>query len=78
MFLKFIQYGYETFQNVVPILRYLICTEMYTALVTNKRLLEKESGCYKFIFPAETVTFLCNKILQLFQVNDYKFHKPGK
>ena len=55
-----------------------ICTEMYTALVTNKRLLEKESGCYKFIFPVETVTFLCNKILQLFQVNDYKFHKPGK
>ena len=31
MFLKVIQYGYETHQNVAPILHCVICSEMNTA-----------------------------------------------
>ena len=39
LFFKFIQYGYETFQNVAPILHCVICSKMNTASVTNKSLL---------------------------------------
>ena len=65
MFFKVIEYGYEIFQNVAPIMHCVICSEMNTALVTNKRLLQKESGSYKFMFSLEYVTFYCKKILQL-------------
>ena len=34
---KIIQYGYETSQNVAPILHSVICVEMNTASMTNKR-----------------------------------------
>ena len=37
-FFKVIQYGYETLQNVAPILS-VICSEINTASVANKRLL---------------------------------------
>ena len=49
MFCKFIQHGYETFQNVAPILRSVICSEMNTASITNKRLRRKVvviSSCF--------------------------------
>ena len=59
------QYGYENFQNVAPILHSVICSEMNTASATKKRLLEKERGSYKFMFSVETATFYCKKILQL-------------
>ena len=36
---KVLQYGYETFQNVAPVLHSVICSEMNTASITNKRLL---------------------------------------
>ena len=39
MFFKVIQHGHETFQNVAPILRSVICSEMNTAPIANKRLL---------------------------------------
>ena len=39
MFFKVTQYGYETFHNVAPSLRSVICSEMNTALITNKKLL---------------------------------------
>ena len=65
MLFKVIQYGYETFQNVAPILHSVICSEMNTASITNKRLLQKERGGCKFRFSLETVTFYCKKILQL-------------
>ena len=58
------QYGYKTFQNVTPILHSVICSEMNTVSVTNKRLLLKERGSYKFIFFFETVNFYCKTILQ--------------
>ena len=38
-FSKSKNYGYETFQNVAPILHSVICFEMNTASITNKRLL---------------------------------------
>ena len=81
MFFKFIQYGYETFQNVALILHSVICSEMNAALVTNKRLLQKERGSYKFIFSLETVTCYCKKILQLtviLYVVFYDFQVIGK
>ena len=43
----------------------VICYDMNTASVRNKRLLQKEKGSYKFMFSLETVTFYCKKILQL-------------
>ena len=45
-----IQYGYETFQNITPILHSIICSERNIASITNKRQLEKEKGSYKFMF----------------------------
>ena len=36
---KVIQYGYETFQNVDPILHSAICSKVNTASTTKKRLL---------------------------------------
>ena len=39
MFFKVKQYGYETFENVTPILQSLICSDMNTDSVTNKMLL---------------------------------------
>ena len=53
------------FSNKTPNLHFVICPEMNTASVTNKRLLQKERGSYKFMFPLETITFYCKKILQL-------------
>ena len=38
-FSKSKNYGYETFQNVAPILHSVICFEMNPASITNKRLL---------------------------------------
>ena len=58
MFFEVIQYGYNTFQNVAPILHSVICSEINTALIENKQLLSKERGSYKFIFSFEIVTFL--------------------
>ena len=40
----------ETFQSVAPILHSVICSEMNTASLTSKRLLQKERGSYKFMF----------------------------
>ena len=37
MLFKVIQYGYETSQNVAPILHSVICSEMDTAWITSKR-----------------------------------------
>ena len=37
MFFKVIQYGHETFQNFAPILHFVICSEMNTASIINKR-----------------------------------------
>ena len=65
MFFKVMQYGYETFQNVAPILDSVIYSEMKTGSVTNNRLLKKERRSYKFMFSLETITFNCRKILQL-------------
>ena len=59
------QYGHETFQNVAPILHSVISSEMNTASITNKSLLQNERGSYKFMFSLETVTFYCKKVLQL-------------
>ena len=39
MFFKIIQYGYETFKNVAPILHAVTCSEMNTGSIRNKRLL---------------------------------------
>ena len=36
---ELLQYGYETFQNVAPILHSVICFEINTASITNKKLL---------------------------------------
>ena len=36
---KIVQHGYETFQNVAPILHSVICSEMCTSPVTIKKLL---------------------------------------
>ena len=65
MFFKVIQYGYETIQNAAPILHSVICSEINTASIKNKRLLSKERGSYKFMFSLETVTLYCKKNLQL-------------
>ena len=62
---ELLQYGYETFQNVAPILYSVICFEMNTASITNKKLLQKERDSCKFMSSLETVTFYCKKILQL-------------
>ena len=47
--------------NKAPNLHSVICFEMNTALITNKRLLLKERGSYKFMFSLETVTLYCKK-----------------
>ena len=65
MFFKVIQNGYENLQNVTPILHSVICSEMNTNPITNKRLLKRKGGSYKFIFSLKTVTFYCKIILQL-------------
>ena len=39
MFFEVMQYGYETFQIVAPILYPVICSQMNTSSITNKRLL---------------------------------------
>ena len=36
LFFKVMQYGYETFQNVAPILHTVICFEMNTASIQTK------------------------------------------
>ena len=46
------------FQNVAPILHSNLF-EMNTASITNKRLLYKEKGGYKFMVSLETITFYC-------------------
>ena len=47
--------------NKAPNLHSAISSEINTALITNKKLLLKERGNYKFIFSLETVTFHCKK-----------------
>ena len=48
-----------------PNLHCVICSEMNTASITNKRLLEKGRGSYEFMFALKIVTFYCKKIVQL-------------
>ena len=62
MCLKAIQCSYEPWSLR---LRSLICSEMNTASITNKRLLQKERGSYELVFTLETVTFYYKNILQL-------------
>ena len=51
--------------NKAPNLYSVICSEINTASNTNKRLLKKEKVGYNFMFSLATVTFYCEKILQL-------------
>ena len=47
-----------------PKLHFVVFCEMHTASMTNKRLMQKESGCYMFMFSLETIIFYFKKILQ--------------
>ena len=51
--------------NKAPNLHFAISSEINTALITNKKLLLKERGNYKFIFSLKTITFHCKKKLQI-------------
>ena len=51
--------------NKAPNLHSVICSEMNTASITNKRLLLKERGSYTFMYSLETVTFYYKKKLQI-------------
>ena len=65
MFFNVMQNGYETFQNVALILYSVIRPEINATSITNKRLLQKERGSYKFTLSFEAVIFYCRKILRL-------------
>ena len=47
--------------NKAPNLHSVTYSEMNTASITNKKLLLKEKGSYKFMFSLEIVTFYCKK-----------------
>ena len=51
--------------NNTPNLHFVIFSEVNTASFTNKRLLWKERGCYKFMLSLESATFHCKNFLQL-------------
>ena len=57
--------GYETFQNVAPILHSAIFSEINTLQLQTKGCCKKERGSYKFMFSLETVTSYCKIIFQL-------------
>ena len=66
IFLTFnLELNVSLISNKAPNLRSVICSEIKTASITNKRLRYKERGSYKFMFSLETVSFYCKKILQL-------------
>ena len=66
MFFKVIQYGYETFQNFAPIVNSVICSEMNTASLSNKKQKLRPRSCK-----------VRNNMETTLHVNEFKFHKPG-
>ena len=65
LFFKVIQYDYETFQNVVPILHSVICLRWILLQLQTKACDKKEKGSHKIMLSLETVTFIVKRFYDL-------------